>query len=230
MDWWKLQEMLKRESVFFSRADLQTDNLEGQYGKEMLTELERVVGSLPSDDGTDYTISQWHTNKELPSRLISCWSVGLEESQKRWTEYTKSPDSVAIRSTIGRLKASFHEKEEPVVWIGRVRYGEKANTLPQSFHRWGVNYWLYPFFGKSEDFRWENEVRAIVNIARRRQVQFDQNPSGCYIRADLGELVESVWMHPQADAGLKDHVAADLAAHGLGDVGVYQSSWASVLE
>src|SRR4030042_6492415 len=73
----KVQAMLQENSVFFSRADKQTDNLEGEYPEGMLAELERRFGNgIPSNDGITYTFREWHTQKEIPSRLISCGRVG----------------------------------------------------------------------------------------------------------------------------------------------------------
>ena len=129
MELWKFQSMLQRSSIFFSRADRQTDKLEGEYPEAMLAELERRVDKLHSDDGTSYTFLEWHTQKEIPSRLISCWSAVHSESRKMWTAYTSTSKSVAVRSTIERLKNCFQEKEEPVVWIGSVRYGDEENRL-----------------------------------------------------------------------------------------------------
>ena len=70
MEFSKLQSMLKEDSLLFSRADKQTDKLEGGYPKNMLTELERRWGEgIKGDDGETYTFLQWHTKKEVPSRF-----------------------------------------------------------------------------------------------------------------------------------------------------------------
>ena len=120
MDYSKFQSIFKERSIFFSRADKQTDSFEGEYPNGMLDELEKRYRKIGSDDGRSYTYAQWHTQKEIPSRLLSCWSVGLSESRRMWSEYTDTKESVAIRSTIERLKNCFHHRgnEEPVVWIG----------------------------------------------------------------------------------------------------------------
>jgi hypothetical protein len=225
MELGKFQLMLQENSIFFSRADKQTDGLEGEYPEGMLAELtRRFSGGIPSDDGTHYTFHEWHTQKEIPSRLISCWSVSPGESQRKWNEYTHSKKSVAIRSTIERLKNCFHEKDGPVVWIRRVRYGEEENKLPSPSVRWNVNFWLYPFFAKKEAFRWENEVRAIVNIS----VGLSQN--GFYVKADLQKLIESVWIHPQSPPGFRDQIGTGLASYDLANVKIYQSPWDSLPE
>ena len=82
MDYPKLVSMLQKNSIFFSRADKQTDKLEGEYPANMLDELETLRGTVASDDGKFYTFMQWHTQKEIQSRLLSCWNVNSHESKK----------------------------------------------------------------------------------------------------------------------------------------------------
>ena len=223
--------MLKEHSIFFSRADKQiADPLEGEYPRDMLAELERRLGNvIPNDDGGTYTFLDWHNKKEIPSRLISCWNAYPTETQSKWTEYTaNNTESVSIRSTIGRLTSCFHEKSGPVVWIGKVRYGEEENKLPQSSFRWNVNYYLYPFFAKNEDWRRENEIRATVNISQEERDKLGHSPNGCYVKADLLQLIESVWTHPQSPIGFRDQVKNELASNKFGNVEIHQSPWDSL--
>lgn len=229
MELWKFQSMIQKNSIFFSRADKQTDKLEGEYPEAMLAELERTFGDgISSDDGITYTFREWHTQKEIRSRLISCWSAAPRESRRMWERYTDSKESIAVCTTIGRFKGCFHDRVEPVVWIGKVRYGEEENRLPNSISKWDGNFWLYPFFAKKDTYRWENEVRAIVNLALRRQAQLADSQDGCYVKADLQILIDSVWIHPQSPERLRGQVRAKLKKHGFGNVEINQSPWDSL--
>ena len=232
MDFSKFQTMLKRNSIFFSRADKQTDKFEGEYPIGMLRELEERWRKTRSDDGISYTFIQWHNEREIPSRLLSCWGVDRNESRRRWSEYTASLESVTIRSTIDRLKNCFHreEKDDQVVWIGKIRYGDDENKLPKSFFKWKVNYFLYPFFAKKESFRWENEIRATVNITYEKQQKLNHSPNGSFIKADLHSLVESIWVHPQSEEDFKNRVESVLIDRGYHEIAVRKSYWDSVSE
>jgi hypothetical protein len=223
MDLPKFRDMLRRTAIFFSRADMQSDKLEGEYPPAMVEELEkRFKGGMPSIDGVRRTFLQWHWEKEIPSRLISCWSAGPRESRRKWSQHTRRKESVAIRSTVERLKKCFNDKtEDPVVWIGQVRYGEEENRLPRSRFRWDANFMLYPFFAKKEDYRWESEIRATANIALLQQSE----SKGSYVKADLRTLIDSLWVHPQASARFRDSIARILAESEFDEVGVNQSSW-----
>jgi len=232
MELWKFRLMIQKKSIFFSRADKQTDKLEGEYPEGMLTMLtklkRRSPEGIPSDDGNTYTFSEWHTQKEIRSRLLSCWNLSLSESRKMWTTYTQCRNSIAIRSTIEKLKNCFHDRVEPVVWIGKVRYGKEENRLPNSISTRNVDFFLYPFFAKKDAYRWEKEVRATVNIALVRQEKFDHNPYGCYIKANLKILVDSVWINPHAPKELRSQVGTLLNSCGLGNIKIRQSSWDSL--
>jgi hypothetical protein len=229
MDLSKFLSMLNYDAIFFSRADKQTDKLEGEYPNGMLSEIERRWGEgIKSDDGVTYTFLEWHVKKEIASRLISCWSTNPVETRRRWIEYTINTESVAIRSTIGKLTSCFDEEEEPVVWIGKVRYGEEENKLPGSSFRWNANYFLYPFFAKDETYRWENEIRAIVNISQKKQAKLGHSSNGCYIKANLQKLIESVWVHPKSSISLWNQVKAALESYNLKKVDVYHSPWDSL--
>ena len=87
---------------------------------------------------------------------------------------------------------------------------------------------LYPFFAKRSCFQWEEEVRAIVNIAQKNQEKIAHSDKGCYVSADLQRLVESVWLHPQSGDKFRDQVRAVLDSHGFGHVGIYKSKWDSL--
>lgn len=233
MELWKFQKMLQENSIFFSRADKQTDDLEGTYPEGMLLEIgKRFRDKIPSSvNAASRTFFEWHIQREIPSHLISCWNAVPSESQKMWTKYTCTEESVTIRSTIKRLRNCFHDKKGPddvVVWIGKVRYGEDENRLPRSMSQWNVNFLLYPFFAKKGCLRWENEVRAIVNIAHEKQNQLGYSPNGCYVKADLQQLIDSVWIHPQSPAGFRDEIGAALTGYGFGHVEIHQSPWDSL--
>lgn len=232
MDFWKLQSMLQKGAIYFSRGDKQNDKLEGEYPPNMINELERRFGRLKSDDGKSYTFLEWHNQKEIPSRLLSCWNICSFESKKRWSEYTTNTQSIAIRSTIGRLKNCFavESSEGPVVWIGKIRYGEKENILPDSYHKWNVNYFLYPFFGKKEKYRWEKEIRATVNISQKKQRNLNHVSNGYFIKATLNVLIGSIWLHPRAGEGFYYEVKESLNDSSYAAIPIFQSCWEGIKE
>jgi hypothetical protein len=111
------------------------------------------------------------------------------------------------------------------VYIGRVRYGQEENRLPSSSVLRSGNFWLYPFYGKRECFRWENEIRAIVNISRRKQAELRHSEFGCYVNADIQKLVDSVWLHPQSPAEFRGQVRSLIDSHGFPNIQIHESAW-----
>jgi hypothetical protein len=68
MDFPKFQSMLQRGSIFFSRADTQTDKLEGEYPNGLLDEVEKQWGIIKSDNKASYTFAQWQCDQlDVPS-------------------------------------------------------------------------------------------------------------------------------------------------------------------
>ena len=72
-----------KKLVFFSRADRQTDNLEGEYPEAMLAELERRVGMLHSDDGISLYIPRVaypEGDPIAPDKLLECRSQRIAKN------------------------------------------------------------------------------------------------------------------------------------------------------
>ncbi len=97
----KLLAMLKNKSIYFSRTDFFDDPFEGSFTK----------GSLIDDaDGGGYSMGHsYYCAKHMPFHsFVSCWHSSEVESIALWKIYAKEEGGVAIKSTIGDLKRSFH--------------------------------------------------------------------------------------------------------------------------
>lgn len=91
-----------------------------------------------------------------------------------------------------------------------------------------MNPFLYPFFKKEETFLWENEIRAIINIAQKKQAKLGHSSNGCYVKADLKILIESLWINPQSSINFRAQVETMLAGYNFRSVEIHQSSWNSL--
>ena len=121
MDFTKFVNLLDTESLFFCRADSFEDKWEGTFPKEMIEKFNSTEKSIPSDDGNKYSLCEWQIVKEARSHLINCWHVNDYESDAMWKLYSSNRQSIAIQSTIGRLKRCFNKIAERI-WIGEVEY------------------------------------------------------------------------------------------------------------
>lgn len=191
MDFTKFVNLLDTESLFFCRADSFKDKWEGTYPKEMIKKFNLNEKSIPSDDENKYSWCEWQV-KEARSHLINCWHVNDHESDAMWKLYSSNRQSIAVQSTIGRLKGCFSKTTEKI-WIGAVEYVDYKIWKPNNrvFNVSEPNT-LKTFFLKRKGFEHEKEIRAITNIAYNKHKQ----EKGILVDIDLNELVETIIISP----------------------------------
>ena len=169
--------------------------------------------------------------------VISCWHANDRESVAMWRLYTSGAEGVAIRTTIGRLKAAF-EQEPCSVTIAYVRY---VDHLTEDVRRaWALDP-LSPLFCKRRGFEHEREVRCVIahpedereqalvlseiNPELRQQfpvleqwatvVDGDLGDRGLVLQADLGALVERIVVSPRYPAWAVPALQAAVDRAGL---------------
>ena len=192
MDSTKFVNLLDTESLFFCRADKFDDKWEGTFPKKMIDKFSLDKKNIKSDDGNEYSWCEWQIKKEAPSHLINCWYMNDHESDAMWKLYSSNKQSIAIQSTIGRLKGCFKKTAEGI-WIGEVEYVDFKNWEPSNriFNIGDANT-LKAFFLKRKGFEHEREIRAITNILYNKHKQ----EKGILVDIDLNELVETIVISP----------------------------------
>ncbi len=133
--------------------------------------------------------------KEARSHLINCWHVNENESFAMWKIYTKDSPSIAIQSTIGRLKRCFDVNSERI-WIGEVEYIDFREWEPKNrFFNADTPNTLKTFFLKWHYFQYENEIRAVINKAYINH----KSETGILVSISLNELIECIYLSPDTD-------------------------------
>jgi len=131
MDFAKFVNLLNTKSLFFCRADRLDDKWEGIFPKKMIDKFSLNKKFIKSDDGNEYSWCEWQIKKEARSHLINCWHVSDHESDAMWKVYSSNKQSIAVQSTIGRLKGCFKKKAERI-WIGEVEYVDFKTWEPNN--------------------------------------------------------------------------------------------------
>ena len=149
MSFEKFANILATGSLFFSRADKYDDKFEG-YIPELIMRYYESAGM--------------HFNPELRQYIMcNCWHHGDEESMAMWDKYHLRNNGIAIKTTMENLKSSL--PDEPNIFIGKVDYESIENQnqieMPEDIE----NLLYYPYFYKRKPFEYEQEVRAIIDIA-----------------------------------------------------------------
>jgi hypothetical protein len=219
MDLPKFVSMLENQALFFAKASLMSDLLEGQYPisekyspfyRAVFNQLSELVHSMSDRVCLNY----WHINKY--------------ESAAMWKLYSNTNEGIAIQSTFGGLANSFKVTREVVV-IGKVKYIDYQNELinPESL----MENVFAPFFHKRRSFEYEHELRAVIfhraaieNEPLDERIPSELIPnlrkdtltdSGMFISTDLKCLIEKIYISPLAEVGLKEKVEAILEKYQL---------------
>ena len=116
-----------------------------------------------------------------------------------WDKYHLHNNGIAIKTTMVNLKRSLPQ-DEPDIFIGKVDYESIENQnqieMPEDIE----NLLYYPYFYKRKPFKYEQEVRAIIDIAsipRDNPYEFGK-PLKINIQTLIGEDNEVI-VSPHAD-------------------------------
>jgi len=146
---------------------------------------------------------------------INCWQMARTETRAMWSRYARNDDSVAIRSTVGRLTQAlgdFRLKPEygvEDVHVGAVHYIDFDADMMRSSSMIGR------FFHKDRSFSYEAEFRAALSVRLAEEYGVDVPEKGVKVPVDLRGLVDSISVSPLVtDATLED-VQAHARRSGL---------------
>ena len=121
---------------------------------------------------------------------------------------------IAIKSTIGSLKKSL-EQEQRDIRIGEVNY---INHVKESEPQANIDL-LRPFFDKGISYKYENEVRAVIEfsevILSNGVLKPRKLDGGYYATVNSNILIEAVYMSPLSPKWKKKLVESVLSKYGL---------------
>lgn len=202
MAFWKFDDLLKREQLYFRRIDKFKDANEGR-------KTQPSIGLLP-DNASEFQkekqiVELWEKIDEIGLKhyFISCWNVNEEENLDLWIEYGEQNDAIAILTDESRLHGCI---KKSFVEFGRADY---TRDYEKDF-----NHDSNPgrrCFQKDSSFRDENELRALF---------FDYTPNSAidyehvYIDIDLDLLVKNIIISPYASLSFENMVCEYMKQYG----------------
>jgi hypothetical protein len=167
MDFTKFVDMLERNILYFTRADLFADPYEGtypnhpgQWDKTLLAS--EIRSNLPQEirETEDHAL---RTKKYMlrtarmmrKTVFVNCWYANAGESAAMWQLYLANKnEGVALRSTIGRFKQSIQAAPQKVL-LSEVRYIDYKKDVIS------LRNMYYACTHKRLSFAHEQEVRAL---------------------------------------------------------------------
>jgi len=165
-DFPKFVSFLEKRALYFSRADLLGDPLEGSFTKAYAADRQTLLGN-PPDGVTAERLQDILQNNEAffatqsEDIYVNCWHLGDHESMAMWNGYGGGPYGVAIRSTYGALDAALPSKLgelQAPIWLGRVRYLDYTSLTERIPKEYNV---LSRFTCKHIAYEHEKEIRAL---------------------------------------------------------------------
>lgn len=203
LDLAKFVSLLDSRSLYFCRADQFDDPWEGALPRGEALQLQKFK------DANGVSAAE-HLRAMRRYVYLNCWHLNEVESDAMWKLYGQRGGSVAIRSTVGRLKKSV--RGEYSVNVSRVEYMDYE--LPGTFTAAdpGQHNMYFQFIHKRLSFRHESEIRAIVWRISENDPSL---PFGLPIPVDFDTLVETVYVSPDAPKWYAEIVRSLCGRYGL---------------
>lgn len=192
MDFARFTDLLDKKSLFFVRPTLFSDPWEG-YPTKPHFEASGYDATVPESIREKLIEMSKTATPSLvrESMAVSCWHIGEHESEAFWRSY---PDrGVAIQSTFGKLKESFHSEDEWAVLIGQIEYKD------HQFDRVDQGNIFKQIMWKRKSFEYENELRAVIwnkAVHAGKPPKDFENIFGQHIKTDLSVLIENIYTTP----------------------------------
>jgi hypothetical protein len=218
-DFPKFVSLLQERALYFSRANLLGDPLEGSFPRSREAERQALLARPPEGRTREELEKIFKHNaswyEAMPyAAYVNCWHVGEHESMALWRGYGAGPYGVAVRSTIGLLEKLLPQKFAAEhlnnIFVGRVRYVDYTSETERLVEE---NNFYSPFVCKSLPYRHESEVRAIFIDIKWWGRQ--DSPLGHFIRVDLSQLLQRVTISPLAPGWFQDVVQKVCTAASL---------------
>jgi hypothetical protein len=229
----KFVSLLETGSLYFSRADLMDDPLEGSFPKSRELARQGALDNPPKGRTREtqeaiFQHNQYVTQEYRKAIYVSCWHMGRHESMAMWRGYGDGAYGVAIQTDYETLDTILPEEKEPrfapkiknPIYVGIVRYIDLSSPTACIENDNNV---FAPFLYKSVLYEHEQEVRGIfwlpVGSPKGQEV------SGHLVPADLALLVKSVTISPLAPPWFRDVVQSLCVQFGFSfPVGVSAAS------
>jgi hypothetical protein len=228
MDLAKFLALLEDEALYFAVAANMSDKFEGAMSFANLAQRKMLASS------SDH--KGWATMEGLISAplaqlatrytYLNCWYESEHESAAMWGLYQHEGRGIAVRSSFLRLTQCF--KSDRLIYAGEVKYIDYSKTLIPTGNRFDA------FMHKRLSFEHEHEVRAVIadqetewEIWQKtnhsygpddtvpRPLDLPANyPAGLNIPIDLAQLVEAVYISPEADGWFAELVENIIPRYG----------------
>ena len=233
--------ILKTESLSYTRAYKFEDTFEGVIPQPIRDAYKRALRRHAPEahiPGVLKIIDVWRKHV-----MCNCWHQSEEESKVMWDNYGSNSDSVAIKTTMSKMKNSLSDTDFDV-FIGKIKYLSQRtyndhyipDFLRSIENGLGLDKkWTYfPYFHKRKNFEYEREVRIITDIdpfiedclkrlpgediedTEFLECEFpDFGEKRKLFKVEVNTLINEVIISPNADSQFTQKVKSEVQKYGF---------------
>ena len=232
----KFANLLSKKSLYFARTDTFEDPYEGSVPPP-LREIYKQETDRLGNAGGRAVRELWKNWRKWV--MCCCWHRNKRESMAMWGRYDLHNSGIVIKTTMQRLKKSFMDKGNIDVYIGKVRYIDHQDfKVPKNILDMNTIY--LPFFYKRKAFKYESEVRAIIdaspyikedffrvkkepdidrksiNLQQLLKIEYPEiKKRGRNLKVDLNMLIDEVIISPYAEDWVTKTVRSIVHQYGF---------------
>ncbi|MCF8338752.1 MAG: hypothetical protein K9I74_12315 [Bacteroidales bacterium] len=186
MDYPKFEHLIKTSTLYMAPSSEFKDGIEGHHtfrDHQGWDEQLEVWGLDPKSREVAKQAKGTIASHNRGAVVISCWTMESARDPRLWKEYTRSSESVAIETTVGRLRQAlgYDFLIIPVCYLDYNR-----EQIPKKHS-------LLPFCYKRECYAWEKEVRVIGEIETGKKIGTPRK-----VPVSLNTLISKVVLHPES--------------------------------
>jgi hypothetical protein len=202
----KLRLLLTDKALYFRRADLFDDTLEGILPGGT---VKAIKDELPA--GIAQILTGVH-NANRGYMFVSCWHGNSSESAAMWDLYANRQAGIAIETTVGNLRTAITAKETFI--LSKVEYVEHAN------HANGDGDVYKSMFIKNKPYSHEQEVRLVHCSGGPPSGLFSfpipTDPrAGINLSINVQTLINKIHLAPKSDSDFEAAVRNLLSEHSI---------------
>lgn len=207
----KFSFLISQKELFFVRTDSNPIYLEGQFDT---SDYENLVDNFAKDkaiekpaENADKAIKIFEKHKSCT--YIDCWHNNKNESFVMWKLFGgKNRNSIAIKSTVRKIKKVYDNKTESDCRIAAVEYYErnKPITLFNSH---------YMFMRKPLIFDYEKEIRGIIQWRSPYDFENYVPPKSENIKLESFEFIDKIILSPHSEEWFYQVVYDFLELHNV---------------
>jgi hypothetical protein len=210
MDLAQYVSMLQTEGLWLSRVDLLGDPFEGCHTLPDVQAWQAALATtgMPPEALAKALVSMQQSSLKILSIMyVNCWHMNEVESDAMWKAYGASENGIAVVTTCSTLVAQLDEG----CFVGTVAYIDyERDTVGRGtvFRR---------ILHKRRSFVHEQELRICRFIALKDYPNsLTSSPSGLLQKVRLQDLVQEVYVAPQAPTWYRETVESVTNRWGYG--------------